>query len=263
MRKLLKGLREFQSNVFPEHQDLFEQLAHGQKPSVLFISCSDSRILPNLITQSNVGEIFAIRNVGNIIPPYGAAKTSEGAAIEYAIQALGIEQVIVCGHSDCGAMKGLLKIERLREEMPLVYEWLQNAEATRRLVKESYQGCQGADLVEIAIAENVLSQIHNLQTYPIVHTRLRQGRLQINGWIYEIETGEVLIYDEHSHTFLPSNSLALNNYSSPPKTNPLPISCQMPESISKALENHNPDLVPWLPQAQSDRIFRGSKHSSH
>lgn len=102
MKKLLKGLRQFKSNYFSTHQELFEQLSHGQKPRVLFITCSDSRIDPNLITNAEVGELFVIRNAGNIIPPFGAANGGEGAAVEYAVQALGVEHIIVCGHSIVG-----------------------------------------------------------------------------------------------------------------------------------------------------------------
>ncbi|MFM7477512.1 MAG: carbonic anhydrase, partial [Microcystis aeruginosa] len=105
MKKLLEGLEKFQSGYFDEHRQLFEELSHGQKPRILFITCSDSRIDPNLITQAEVGELFVIRNAGNIIPPYGATNGGEAASIEYAINALGIEQVIICGHSHCGAMK--------------------------------------------------------------------------------------------------------------------------------------------------------------
>jgi carbonic anhydrase len=147
MKKLLDGLYKFQTGYFHEHKELFELLSHGQHPRILFITCSDSRIDPNLITQAEVGELFVIRNAGNIIPPFGAANGGEGAAIEYAIEALGIEQVIVCGHSHCGAMKGLLKIESLAEKMPLVYDWLKHAEATRRLVKDNYNHYQGEELL--------------------------------------------------------------------------------------------------------------------
>nr|MBA3924157.1 carbonic anhydrase [Nostocaceae cyanobacterium] len=110
MKKLIKGLREFKANYVSTHQELFEQLSQGQKPRVLFITCSDSRIDPNLITQAQLGELFVIRNAGNIVPPFGATNGGEGATIEYAVQALGIRQIIVCGHSHCGAMKGLMKL---------------------------------------------------------------------------------------------------------------------------------------------------------
>jgi carbonic anhydrase len=195
MKKLIKGLGEFKNNYFSTHLELFEQLAHGQKPRVLFITCSDSRIDPNLITQTEVGELFVIRNAGNIIPPFKAANGGEGATLEYAVHALGIEQIVVCGHSHCGAMKGLLQLNKLQEEMPLVYDWLQHAEATRRLVKDNYSNYSGEELLEITIAENVLTQIENLKTYPVIHSKLHQGKLQIYGWIYHIETGEILAYD--------------------------------------------------------------------
>jgi carbonic anhydrase len=206
MKKLIKGLREFQANYVSTHRELLEQLAHGQKPRVLFITCSDSRIDPNLITQTDIGELFIIRNAGNIIPPYGAANGGEGASVEYAINALGIDQIIVCGHSHCGAMKGLLKLNQLQEEMPLVYDWLRHTEATRRLLKENYGDYSGDELLEIAIAENVLTQIENLKTYPVVHSRIFKGDLKIYGWIYHLETGEVLAYDPETHAYMPPQS---------------------------------------------------------
>lgn len=206
MKKLIRGLDEFRKTYVHTHQELLEQLSHGQKPRVLFITCSDSRVAPNLITNTDVGELFVIRNAGNIVPPYGAANGGEGGTIEYAITALGIEQVIVCGHSHCGAMKGLLKLNKLQADMPLVYDWLKHAESTRRLVLENYPHQSGEELIETLVAENVLIQIENLKTYPMIRTKLHQGNLRIYGWIYEIETGEVLAYDAKTHTYLPAQS---------------------------------------------------------
>jgi carbonic anhydrase len=203
VKKLIRGLDKFRQTYVNTHQELLEQLSHGQKPRVLFITCSDSRVDPNLITDTDIGELFVIRNAGNIIPPYGAANGGEGGTIEYAINALGIEQVVICGHSNCGAMKGLLKLNKLQEDMPLVYDWLKHAESTRRLVLENYPHYQGKDLMEVLVAENVLIQIENLKTYPIVRARLHQGRLKIYGWIYNIETGSVLAYDARTHTYIP------------------------------------------------------------
>jgi carbonic anhydrase len=292
LKKLIKGLREFKSNYFSSHLELFEQLAQGQNPRVLFITCSDSRIVPNLITQADVGDLFVIRNAGNIIPPYGAANGGEGAAVEYAIQALNIEQIVVCGHSHCGAMKGLLQLNKLQENMPLVYDWLKHAEATRRLVQENYPEFQGEELLEVTIAENVLTQIENLRTYPIVHSRLYQGRLQIYGWIYHLETGEVLAYDPETHAYVaPQSQLAQSqqNKSQPEqgasrfiKTHAPPVSgpyvaCELPQSPEpdqKGQSNGarqgngahpardanlvNPLAAPWLSPSQADRIYRGS-----
>lgn len=229
MKKLIRGLREFKASYFSSHQDLFEQLSHGQKPRVLFITCSDSRIVPNLITQTEPGEIFVIRNAGNIIPPFGAANGGEGAAVEYAVHALGIQQIIVCGHSHCGAMKGLLQLGSLEEEMPLVYDWLKHAEATRRLVKENYQGYSKDELLEIAIAENVLTQIENLKTYPVVHSRLYQGKLSIYGWVYLIETGEILAYDYDTHGYMPPQTqIEITEPGQFLKTQAPPITCDLP-----------------------------------
>ena len=206
MKKLIRGLDEFRKTYVTAHQELLEQLSHGQKPRVLFITCSDSRVAPNLITNTDMGELFVIRNAGNIVPPFGAANGGEGGTIEYAITALGIEQVIICGHSHCGAMKGLLKLNKLQADMPLVYDWLQHAESTRRLVLENYPHQSGEELIETLVAENILIQIENLKTYPMVRAKLHQGKLRIYGWIYQIETGEVLAYDAKTHTYLPPQS---------------------------------------------------------
>jgi carbonic anhydrase len=268
MRKLITGLREFKASYFSTHQELFEQLSHGQKPRVLFITCSDSRIDPNLITQTEVGELFVIRNAGNIIPPYGAANGGEGASLEYAIHALDIQQIVVCGHSHCGAMKGLLKLEKLREEMPLVYEWLRHAEATRRLVKENYGAYQGEELLEIAIAENVLTQIENLKTYPVIHSRLYQGKLKIYGWVYHIETGEVLAYDPNTHSYAPPQSQLSDaeeealgeKYTS---TSAPPVACDLPHRhhTDANAGNGSQEKIPavsWLSPEQANRIYRGA-----
>ncbi len=279
MRKLIKGLGEFKTNYFSTHWELFEQLAHGQKPRVLFITCSDSRIDPNLITQTEVGELFVIRNAGNIIPPYGAANGGEGATVEYAINALGIEQIVVCGHSHCGAMKGLLQLHKLQQEMPLVYNWLQHAEATRRLVQENYSTYSSEELLEIAIAENVLTQIENLKTYPVIRSKLYQGKLQIYGWIYHLETGEVLAYDPETHAYVPPQSQMLDSASqTEPATgkfistsDPL-VACELPQQHHpqpQAVAVHqgngvSSDALPrlWLSPQQAQRIYGGSTASS-
>lgn len=262
MRKLLKGLHKFQSSYFPANHEVFEELADGQKPRVLFITCSDSRIVPHLITQSGVGELFVVRNVGNLVPPFGAANGGEGAAIEYAIHALGIEQVIICGHSNCGAMKGLLQIEKLRTEMPLVHEWLRHAESTRRLIQENYADVEGEELIAITMAENVVTQIENLKTYPVIRSKLHQNKMSIYGWIYDIETGEVLTYNPETDDFeVPQTLLAI----APSQSNqnfvhtdapPIPPTYQ---AISPPIKPKNSgDLPVWLSPEQADRIYRGS-----
>lgn len=203
MKDVLEGLREFQSSYVPNNQDLLTTLARGQHPRVLFVACSDSRVPPELITQSEPGELFVIRNAGNIIPPYGATNGGEGATVEYAIKSLDIRQVIVCGHTTCGAMKGLLQVGELEETMPLVYSWLKHTEATRELVEENYGHLGKAEKLSTLIAENVLTQIENLRTYPVVRSRLHTHKLTIHGWIYNIADGSVVTYDRENRTFVP------------------------------------------------------------
>lgn len=202
IKRLIAGLHEFHDNYFITHRELFEQLSHGQTPDVLLITCSDSRIDPNLITQTQPGELFVIRNIGNIIPPYGTPNSGEGAGIEYAVQALDIKDVVICGHSHCGAMKGLLQIGNLAQQMPLVYDWLKHyGEPTRRLVLENYKDCPSDKLLKIAIEQNVLTQIKNLDTYPVIRSRLHSGQLTLHAWIYEIESGEIFAYDANIKQF--------------------------------------------------------------
>lgn len=199
---LVQGLNSFQSNYFNDHRELFERLSGGQSPDVLFITCSDSRIDPCLITQAQPGELFVMRNVGNIIPSYGVASSAEAAGIEYAVQALGIKDIIVCGHSHCGAMKGLLQIGTLAEQMPAVYDWLKrHGEATRRVVLDNYAGLEPEKLLKIAIEQNVLTQIENLETYPAIRSKLHGGHLNLHAWMYEIETGTVFAFNAEKHCF--------------------------------------------------------------
>lgn len=202
MQKLIQGLHHFQSNVFSSQRELFERLAHGQSPDALFITCSDSRINPNLITQTEPGDLFILRNAGNIVPPYGAANGGEGATIEYAVAALGVRDIIVCGHSHCGAMNGLLNLDSLGE-LPTVRQWLSHAEATRRIARENYEHLCGGALLTATIEENVLVQLENLRTHPAVAAALSRGKLNLHGWVYKIETGEVFAYDPGQEQFLP------------------------------------------------------------
>lgn len=203
MQKLIEGIRQFQSSYVPSKQALMAELSKGQHPRVLFIGCSDSRVSPEIITQADIGDLFIIRNAGNIVPPFEAANGGEGATIEYAIEALDIKQVIVCGHSQCGAMKGLLQLGDLEDKMPLVYEWLHHTAATRKLVQDNYGHLEKKEMLDALVAENVLTQIENLRTYPVIRSKLYGGDLAIHAWIYKIETGEVLAYDSEQHAFVP------------------------------------------------------------
>jgi carbonic anhydrase len=203
MQKLIQGLHKFQSEVFSAQKSFFERLADGQKPETLFITCSDSRISPNLLTQTGPGELFIVRNAGNIVPPYGSnsAVGGEAATIEYAVQVLGVKEVIVCGHSHCGAMAALLTDGEATRELPAVHQWLGHAETTRRIMRESYRHLEGKALLTATIEENVLVQLESLRTHPSVRAKLAAGQLRLHGWVYKIETGEVFSYDPQSGQF--------------------------------------------------------------
>lgn len=202
MQKLIQGIHQFRNEDFYPLQGLFEQLAKGQNPETLFITCSDSRIDPNLLTRSKPGDLFILRNAGNIVPPHGAANGGEAATIEFAVAGLGVKDIIICGHSHCGAMKGLLQPETVAP-LPAVASWLSHAETTRRIVRENYGHLDGDRLVTATVEENVLVQLENLRTLPAVASRLVRGDLHLHGWVYKIETGDVFAFDPPSGQFLP------------------------------------------------------------
>jgi carbonic anhydrase len=201
MQKLVKGIHAFQTHVFRGKKDLFNELASGQKPGTLFITCSDSRVNPNLLTQAEPGEIFVLRNAGNIIPP-APFEGGEVATIEFAVVALGIQDIVVCGHSDCGAMKGVLDPSRVKTAMPAVHQWLNHARRTADIIDKEYTHLSGCERLTAAVEENVIVQIENLRTHNFIEERLAKGALKLHGWVYKFETGEVFNYDPVSGQFL-------------------------------------------------------------
>jgi carbonic anhydrase len=202
MQNLIQGIHQFRQEDFLPLQGLFEQLAKGQNPETLFITCSDSRIDPNLLTRSRPGDLFILRNAGNIVPPHGAASGGEAATIELAVAALGVKDIIICGHSHCGAMQSLLHPEQVAS-LPAVSSWLTHAEKARRIVRDNYGHLDGERLVTATVEENVLVQLENLRTLPAVGARLVRGDLHLHGWVYKIETGEVFAYELTSGQFVP------------------------------------------------------------
>ncbi len=202
MQKLVHGIHQFQQNTFASQKRLFERLSKGQQPIALFITCSDSRINPNLLTQTDPGELFIMRNAGNIVPPYGAVRGGEAATIEYAVSVLNVKDIIICGHSFCGAMGGILNPE-LIEGLPAVKDWLDHAEATARIIKENYSHITDSDArLTAAVEENILVQLENLRTHPSVAAATMRGELKIHGWVYKFQSGEVFAYDPTQGQFL-------------------------------------------------------------
>jgi carbonic anhydrase len=202
MQKIISGYHTFRKKVYPANEALFRELASGQKPEVLFITCSDSRVMPNLITQTRPGDLFICRTAGNIVPAFSQVTGGVSATIEYAVMALGVRHIIVCGHSDCGAMKGVLNPE-LVAALPRVAEWLKHCEAARAVVQQAYRHLQGEALMRAVTEENVVAQLNNLATHPSVIAKVRSGELQLHGWFYEIPTGEVLFRDPATGKFRP------------------------------------------------------------
>ena len=195
MQKIVDGVHHFQENIFGEQQELFERLAGGQQPLALFITCSDSRIDPCLLTNTQPGELFVIRNAGNIVPPYGEGSGGEAATIEYAICALKVKDVIVCGHSHCGAMNGLLHAEQLGE-LPAVRRWLMPAESTARIMKVNQAHItDAAPRLAAPVEANVLVQLETLRTHPSVAAALARNEMALHGWVYKFETGQVFGYN--------------------------------------------------------------------
>lgn len=198
--RLIDGVETFRSEVFPERRDRFSELARNQDPRVLFITCADSRVMPEMITQTEPGELFVCRNIGNIVPGYGEMMGGVSAVIEYAVVGLGVSDIVVCGHSDCGAMKGLLVCDDpTQPSMPAVANWLRNAHAALSVVEATKPGLEPPAKVQALVEQNVLTQLQHLRTHPSVAARLAKGDLALHGWVYDIESGQVNAHDERGN----------------------------------------------------------------
>jgi carbonic anhydrase len=203
VQKLEAGIHHFQANYFASNRGMFEQLAEGgQRPETLFITCCDSRIVPNLITTTEPGELFIVRNVGNIVPSVSRGVLGGvSAAIEYAVEVLQVGSVIVCGHTNCGAIDAILHADRFTH-LPYVSRWLGESARIVSLIDERYKDLEGEARMTAAVQENVLVQLENLRSFDFVARRLDSGVLKMSGWVYRIATGDVFAYDPASEQFL-------------------------------------------------------------
>lgn len=205
MKKLVKGIVDFRQHGLPEYREKFAHLALGQSPDTLFIACSDSRVVPNVFASTDPGDLFVLRNVGNLIPPCqpGGLCTdkSEAAAIEFALETLHVPNIVVCGHSECGAMHAILSGRQTISSTHL-REWLcYGEEAYQRLKKEPNFAKNFSETNRLS-QYNVLLQIEHLKTYPSIQTRLHEGTLKIHGWWFELGHADVFAYEESVHTFV-------------------------------------------------------------
>lgn len=201
MQEVIDGFLRFQKDVFPQRTELFKRLATRQQPRTLFISCSDSRLVPELVTQREPGDLFVIRNAGNIVPCYGPEPGGVTATVEYAVAALGVTDVVICGHSDCGAMTAIATCQCL-DHMPAVRNWLRYADSAR-VVNEAREHRDQHARIDSMVRENVIAQLANLKTHPSVRLALEQQRLALHGWVYDIETGSIDTLDGTSYRFVP------------------------------------------------------------
>lgn len=199
--KILRGLKRFQKRVFPKHRELFHKLALQQRPTALFITCADSRIDPCLLTQTKPGELFLCRVIGNIVPRYPELIGGVSATIEYAVGVLGVSDVIVCGHTDCGVMKGVLNPEALKP-LENVSAWLTHAQPAREALAETGGDTNNPEFLLALTERNVIEQIENLQTHPSVAVRLKQKNLKLHGWVYHIGKGIVTTYSHRRKKFV-------------------------------------------------------------
>jgi carbonic anhydrase len=196
VNRFIEGIQEFQKTVYPANRDLFRRLATGQNPEALFIACSDSRVSLEWLTQSGPGDLFVCRNAGNIAPIYGHAD-AVSSAIEYAMCALKVKDIVVKGHSDCGAMKGLLNPGALAE-LPDVRGWLRHAEEARRELDTTHP-----DALQALTKLNIRLQLDHLRTHPSVRVALEDGRVQLHGWYYDIRSGRVEAWDACDNRWTP------------------------------------------------------------
>jgi carbonic anhydrase len=204
LKELKAGIQRFRMEIYPKNEATYlKAVSEPQRPHALFITCADSRIDPELITQSGPGDLFVTRNVGNLVPAYGEMMGGVSAVIEYAVSALKVGHVVICGHSDCGAMKGLLQPEVL-EKMPTVKSWLKNAHAALSVANSlATNGETPAELIRRLTEENVLLQMQHLRTHPSVAGAMAREELTISGWVYDIGKGEVRISEDGGRVFRP------------------------------------------------------------
>jgi len=188
--RIVHGVTKFQSEVYPAQREMFERLRHKQEPLALFVTCADARVVPNLFTQTDPGEIFIERNPGNMVPTHVEFVGGVTAGVEYAMLALKVPLVVVCGHTDCGVMKALLDPAKA-EDMPGVQKWMSHGFGARdRVLREHAYARHDEQLLRIT-EYNVLEQIENLKTHPSVRKRLRYGEVEIRGWVYDIGDGSI------------------------------------------------------------------------
>jgi carbonic anhydrase len=202
MPRFAAGVIRFQNEVYPEKKELFERLSLGQSPEALFITCSDARVETAMITQTDPGDLFICRNAGNIVPKYDNYSGAMTASIEFAVATLKVPHIVVCGHTECGAMHGALNPDSLAD-LVHVKGWLRHAQPAVDVVLKEAAQKSDAERMHLMLEQNVILQLEHLKTHPSVAAQIDAGALQLHGWIYDIKTGDVHAYDEAAVGFVP------------------------------------------------------------
>lgn len=201
MNDLIGRVLSFEKAVFPDQSALYAKLAqHGQSPKALMISCADSRVVPEHIMQAAPGDLFVCRNAGNIVPPSSSQMGGVSSTVEYAVSALGVRDIIICGHSDCGAMKALMNPEML-SGMPNVAAWLRHSHAAECVVRQGYPELTNEEGVRAAALENVVVQLQHLRTHPSVAAGIARGEITLHGWFFDIGAGAMYALDGSTGRF--------------------------------------------------------------
>ncbi|MCC6590207.1 MAG: carbonic anhydrase [Bryobacterales bacterium] len=202
IKELSAGWQRYQAERHSQASKKYRELSEGQSPKVLFVTCADSRIEPSVIFQTDPGELFVARNPGNLVPPLGALLGGASASLEYALTALEVSDVIVCGHSNCGAMKGVLNPDAVKA-MPGVAHWLQFALPALSIQLPFRRSTSPAQKIELLAKQNAVCQLQNLATYPVVAKRLAEGVLRLHAWYYDIPSGAITCFDNGTRQFEP------------------------------------------------------------
>ena len=200
LAKIATGVAKFQTEVYPAQRKFFKELKDHQEPIAMFFTCADSRIDTAMLLQTRPGEIFTERTPGNIVPRYSDHVGGITASVEFAILALHVPLIIVCGHTDCGVVKALAETERANG-MPALQSWMRHSSASQERLLREHPGVSGEEKLRLLTEYNVLTQLENLRTHPAVASRLSSGELQVQGWIYDIASGEVSVADAESGRF--------------------------------------------------------------
>ncbi len=203
MSKTINGAASFKEEGFLKYEKLFNKLGDKQSPETMFITCADSRVIPGLITNTKPGDLFVCRTIGNVVPmaDHSHAPTV-GAAVEYAVSFLGVKDIIICGHSNCGAMNAFLNPYSL-DKLPNVKKWLEHAKPAVDVVNQNYNKLDDGKKIIKLTELNVIKQLENLNTYPCVADGISKGKLNLHGWVYDIKSGTFTAYDKDSQEFRP------------------------------------------------------------